>query len=768
MPVLDEDFPLPEFFCKARRDDGESVVVVALGGGDENGETAFDGEARGDDKDVFGKSGVGGVGGLVEDLPGDEHGHDDGLAGAGRHLAAVSGEAAAVALDIDPGLFRGWRLGEPDERFDGLELAEEEGHASPFLVPPVLEEAAGDAGDAGVTGLPPSPDAGPDPVDEEDLVEDAGIIEGAGTLRGDDVARFPPASREVEGAGGPVVVPVAGGFGVGRGDDEAVDGLLRHGLCPRDVQLPLDDGLDAPVIDDLDGDAPLFAGFEGEGDGAAVGLDLLFVDLGLEALLEFCPTVVFPGHGEEDLPGEEAAAVVIGVEHPHGNLLGAAAVDGAVAGVVVIETVDGEEDRAGFRPLGDQVQSDVGLADEPETLVAGAFLLEVVGLEVGVHLDFKEGDTGPVGLVDVLCGFGIELEGGEDEDLGAGDEALRLFECHLDLSGVESGVLRAEGDGDLLLGVVRGLAVGVEPPGAAEGFESGEGDPLAAPAADAGGEELGPPFVLPEGLAGAGGGVVGREGCGGVAGERFDGGGGNGLDGEGAGDADFRIVGHGVVVEGLLRSVSPDALVELGLPLLPGGEELCVGFSCRFRPGGVGVGGDLPLLVGGLRGGVEVSEGAFDIRQVFFINSINIENFRDRPGIDVWRGIIHETACDTFFGVGEVEVVEDGGHETLLCEGYRDAGGVAGDPAPAPPLSDVGSGPGAAGGVEDEVAGVGGHEEATFDDFCSSLHDENFVFGETSDSSVCPNIVVGDVGEIFFISYVLDAVSSNVYSTGLC
>ena len=282
-------------------------------------------------------------------------------------------------------------------------------------------------------------------------------------------------------------------------------------------------------------------------------------------------------------------------------------------------------------------------------------------------------------------------------------------------------MLGAEGDRDLLLGVVRGLAAGMEPPGAAEGFEPGEGEPLAAPAADACGEELGPPFVLPERFAGAGGGVVGREGCGGVAGERLDGGGGDGLDGEGAGDADFRPIVLRLIVEGFLGSVSLNARVDLGLPLLPGGKELFMGFLCNFRPGGVGVEGNFPLFVGGLYGGVESGEGGLDLRPVLLVDDVDLGVIRDGFEGDMRDGLVHKAACDAFFGVGEIVVVEDGGHEPLFGEGYRNAGGVAGDPAPAPLLGDISGGSGTAGGVEDEVAGVGGHEEAAFDDLLCCL-----------------------------------------------
>ena len=63
----------------------------------------------------------------------------------------------------------------------------------------------------------------------------------------------------------------------------------------------------------------------------------------------------------------------------------------------------------------------------------------------------------------------------------------------------------------------------------------------------------------------------------------------------------------------------------------------------------------------------------------------------------------------------EVEGVA-GAHDAGAGQREGDAGGVDGDPAPAPLLGDVGGGAGAAGGVEDEVAGVGSHEYAAFKD----------------------------------------------------
>ncbi len=55
------------------------------------------------------------------------------------------------------------------------------------------------------------------------------------------------------------------------------------------------------------------------------------------------------------------------------------------------------------------------------------------------------------------------------------------------------------------------------------------------------------------------------------------------------------------------------------------------------------------------------------------------------------------------------------------------AGGVDGDPAAAPLFGDIGGGAGAAGGVEDEVAGIGGHQETALNDFCCCLDDIDLV-----------------------------------------
>ncbi len=66
-------------------------------------------------------------------------------------------------------------------------------------------------------------------------------------------------------------------------------------------------------------------------------------------------------------------------------------------------------------------------------------------------------------------------------------------------------------------------------------------------------------------------------------------------------------------------------------------------------------------------------------------------------------------------GIGEQVERIARAHDAGAGQRQRDARGVDRDPAAAPLLGDGGGGAGAAGWVEHEVAGVGGHQEAAFD-----------------------------------------------------
>ena len=88
-------------------------------------------------------------------------------------------ERPAVAGNLDSHSFgsRGFR--QPDQRFDGFQLAEEEAAVRVALlrVAPMLQQALGDAGRAGIIGIAPGLDSRSDLVDQRQFDEDAGIVE---------------------------------------------------------------------------------------------------------------------------------------------------------------------------------------------------------------------------------------------------------------------------------------------------------------------------------------------------------------------------------------------------------------------------------------------------------------------------------------------------------------------------------------------------------------------------------------------------------------
>ena len=191
MPVANEDFALAEFVFEAGRDEAEFPVVIG-GAGNEDLETALDSEAGGNDEDVFREALVLRVGDFIEDLPGDEHGHDDGFAGASGHFGAEANKWAAVTRNVYADAFGGGSLGEPDESFNGFELAEEEAVIFALLrIAPMFEQAFGDAGNAGVAGVAPGFYAGTNFVGKGEFDEDA----GSSKAFEDSEARTKPAGR---------------------------------------------------------------------------------------------------------------------------------------------------------------------------------------------------------------------------------------------------------------------------------------------------------------------------------------------------------------------------------------------------------------------------------------------------------------------------------------------------------------------------------------------------------------------------------------------
>ena len=139
-----------------------AAVVIAVGVvGLEHAQTVLDGYAGGDDKESASESlGVGPADG-VDGLPGDDHCHDGGLAGAGCDLEGYAqqlrvgvptgaGEAIEDAFAGRSQL--GGNLGQPDDSLDGLDLAEERAVIAEPMMAPVQEQPGGLGSNAPVVG----------------------------------------------------------------------------------------------------------------------------------------------------------------------------------------------------------------------------------------------------------------------------------------------------------------------------------------------------------------------------------------------------------------------------------------------------------------------------------------------------------------------------------------------------------------------------------------------------------------------------------------
>ena len=149
----------PSWSMQLGRDDVALAVVVLRVVGQQHAQPVADGDAGRDDQEGVGEAGVLRVGELVERVPGDEHGHDDGLAGAGGHLegrarqAGVRGVVRLAERVLDPGIavLLG-DLGDVDGGFEGFDLAEEELLLA-VGVGPVGEQAGGGGRHADVAAL---------------------------------------------------------------------------------------------------------------------------------------------------------------------------------------------------------------------------------------------------------------------------------------------------------------------------------------------------------------------------------------------------------------------------------------------------------------------------------------------------------------------------------------------------------------------------------------------------------------------------------------
>ena len=182
------------------------------------------------------------------------------------------------------------------------------------------------------------------------------------------------------------------------------------------------------MIDDLDGDAPGLRCVKGTGGVAVEGGPGLFVDLGFEGGFQGAVGIV--GTEEVGVADEEALFVVVGVDEPAGDAVGAVAADFARLRVEHVHTVNLDANLVAFGVE----DLDVRLAEDDEE-VALAGILQVVGhVEVGVHARLEHGDAaefcelGGVRLIvegagDQHVKVGVAGLSGSSDQIGAGNGA---------------------------------------------------------------------------------------------------------------------------------------------------------------------------------------------------------------------------------------------------------------------------------------------------------------------------------------------------------
>ncbi len=226
---------------------GEEVpfaVVVRRVIGQEDAQAVADRDAGTDEEKGVAETRILRIGQLVERLPGDEHPHDDRLAGAGGHL---EGDAKQVGV-ASGGVGLAQRVGDPrvavlarhlgdvDRRLHRLDLAEEQ---LPFAlgVGPVREQSRRRRGNTGVAPLPPERHLLADAVDQ--LIGPQPVLRPfrferelrrlpASLGNGDEVARLPPAVEDFPRDSTHTKLEVASRLDERRVDDWILDDYICH------------------------------------------------------------------------------------------------------------------------------------------------------------------------------------------------------------------------------------------------------------------------------------------------------------------------------------------------------------------------------------------------------------------------------------------------------------------------------------------------------------------------------------------------------------
>ena len=199
------------------------------------------------------------------------------------------------------------------------------------------------------------------------------------------------------------------------------------------------------------------------------------------------------------------------------------------------------------------------------------------------------------------------------------------------------------------------------------------------------------------------------------------------------------IVGLGVEV--LVVRPGRDGGIDLLLPGDAGLPPEPMRFDRLRRPRLGRLAGNLPLLPVAIESGVQVLAQRLQRLLPALPDDVDLGVVGDRLERDMRHPLVDESLPDVavrrrlrwrlardlrflalpFRTVGEQVVGVSRTHDAGAGESQCDAGGVDGDPAAAPLFGHVGGGARTACGIQDEVAWVGSHQDATVNDLCVRL-----------------------------------------------
>ena len=168
-------------------------------------------------------------------------------------------------------------------------------------------------------------------------------------------------------------------------------------------------------IDDFDGDAPMFAGWERQGGGAAEVFETLRGDDALQGAGNFAPGFLV---WKEGLGDAEGSAVVVGINEPRRHPVATFGGHHVVDGIVDIDALHRDDVLVVFRHFNFCTR----LAEHGEELTGGSLFEQAAHCHVGVDVRHVGADSGIRIVTDSGLGGAVKTETRKDQIVVAAAE----------------------------------------------------------------------------------------------------------------------------------------------------------------------------------------------------------------------------------------------------------------------------------------------------------------------------------------------------------